>query len=190
MNKNYLIIGLIIVALLVIGVIAAKTGDNFIFSGNNERNEASKTEEGHNAPTIEVSDQVVKDGQIIVELVRASVDGWLVIHPAPEGVPELNKVIGYSKVSAGENSAIEVNLDDEDLRGDLLIAMLYEDSGEIDVLEIGDEENIGEDLPAVHNNEVIHRPFYVLSEEDLEEDENEGIADEEAQENSNGESEE
>ncbi len=62
------------------------------------------------APTLSVSNQeLVEDGQIVVESVTTLAPGWVVVQSDEDGLP--GEVLGYSPVATGENTDIRVQID-------------------------------------------------------------------------------
>lgn len=87
------------------------------------------------APSIEVSDQDVTDaGTVTVDSVSADAAGWVVIHENActddAGTATFGDVIGQTAVDAGDNTDVEVTLDEgvTMTAGDQLCAMLHEDT--------------------------------------------------------------
>lgn len=170
MNKNYLIIGLIILALVVIGFIASRPGEEVVID-----DQSGDTTATTNDPSIQVSAQTLSGEQIMIDRVVAGVDGWVVLHRADaDGSPDTSSNLGYARVIAGNNSGVVITLEEEVESGDVLVAMLYEDTGEFGTLEI-DSEDETVDRPVSINGESVSAPFTVMLAED------EG-ADEEAEE--------
>jgi len=92
---------------------------------------------------------------VVVPLVTADVDGWLVIHADNNGAP--GPVIGNAPVSAGDNINVVVQVDPAGVTP-VLYAMLHIDAGELGVYEFP-----GPDGPATDaDGNVVTPPFNVL----------------------------
>lgn len=175
MNKNYLIIGLIILALVVIGVIASRPGEEVTFDNAVNGN---RTSQKADEPSIQVSAQTLNEGQIVIDRVVSKVDGWIVIHRAnEEGETDTTSNLGYARVTAGNNSGVIVNLDEGVKDGDMLVAMLYEDTGSLGELEV-DSEDAEIDAPVLVNGEVVSAPFTVVLADEPETTDNTGTTEE------------
>jgi hypothetical protein len=125
MNKNYLIIGLIILALVVIGVIAARQPETPIIDP--EINGDAEVEE---VASLSVSDQVVTEESIIVDSVYALENGWVVLHrTSEEGDLIPDSVVGIAAVSAGSSEGLVIELTESVEDGEVLAAMLHVDTG-------------------------------------------------------------
>lgn len=118
-----------------------------------------------NSASITVSDQSVENNTITIENVNAAVDGWIVVHNDDgSGNITLPGIIGKTKVSAGMNSMVEIELDNtiEYQSGQKLFPMLHIDNaniGEYDFPDNGDGPEIfgNEEFP----NNVIFTSFNV-----------------------------
>lgn len=169
MNKNYLIIGLIVIALVVIGVIASRPGGEADFE--NFEGNLGRTNQDENTPTIEVSEQVLSNNQIVIDRVFSETDGWVVIHRVDSaGSPIIETSIGHAHVTAGNNQAVVITLDEEVENGDMLAAMLYHDTGVIGEFE----PNVDSETDAfvVVDNEKLVAEFFtvIIAEDDNEEE--------------------
>lgn len=168
MNKNYLIIGLIILALVVIGVIASRPGEEITIDNLNGNNGSGIST---NDPSIEVSAQTLFEDQVVIDRVVSSVDGWVVIHRVDaNGETDASSNVGYSRVTAGNNSGVVITLNEEVESGDMLVAMLYADTGNFGELEI-DSEDEEVDAPVLVNGNVVSAPFTVAHADDVTEEE-------------------
>src|SRR5690606_14238737 len=126
MNKNYLIIGLIILALVVIGVIAARQPDATL--PEEEQGTEMETEE---TPSLNVSDQVVTDDSVIIDNVYSDTAGWVVLHRTTEdGELDPTAIAGSAAIQAGENQDVVIELTETVENGELLVAILHADTGE------------------------------------------------------------
>lgn len=106
---------------------------------------------------VSVIDQLASDdNSVVVPAVRASEDGWIVIHSDADGGP--GPVAGFAAVSAGANHNIVVELDPE-MTTDTLHAMLHVDAG-----VAGEYEFPGEDGPVQDaEGNVVMLPFEVVT---------------------------
>lgn len=180
MNKNYLIIGLIILALIVIGVIAAQPDDGAL-PDENTTEENGDTNETDTTPRISVDDQEISENnEVVIAEVVVDADGFVVVHATNDaGEAIAPESIGSAPVSAGTNEAVTVELDEEITEDSILFAMLHTDSNENGVYEYGADET-GVDEPVVVDNEVVAEPFTVTvpTEETESEDGTEGSEEE------------
>lgn len=175
MNKNYLIIGLIILALIVIGVIAAQPNGGEVPENGTEVGEENGTNGDEvQEPSISVDDQELSaSSEILIAEVAAEEDGFIVIHNTNEdGEPVVPESIGAAPVSAGVNEGVAVALDEEITADTILVAMLHSDTDENGIYEYG-ADNTEVDNPVTLNGEVVSEPFSVtvpVEEEPTDED--------------------
>jgi len=135
MNKNYLIIGLIILALVVIGVIAARQTEAPLVE--TDPNDIVDVEE---PVSLTVSDQVVTDNSVIIDSVYAEEAGWVVLHrTTEEGDLDPGAVVGAVGVPAGASQDVVVTLTESVENGEVLVAMLHFDTGEVGAYEFSEE---------------------------------------------------
>ena len=108
--------------------------------------------------SITVSGQAVNENMVTIDEVKASVDGWLVIH-ADDGNGAPGPVLGQTMVSAGTNTNVMVDLGDNVFTGgEMLFPMLHiesPDDGEYGFPENGDD-------PEVFGEDVIVTSFEVM----------------------------
>lgn len=177
MNKNYLIIGLIILALIVIGVIAAQPNGGEVPENGNGIDEENGTNEDTDEvqePSISVDDQELSaSNEVLIAEVAAEEDGFIVIHNTNEdGEPVVPESIGATPVSAGMNEGVAVALDEEITADTILVAMLHSDSNENGIYEYSaDDTEV--DGPVTLDGEVVSEPFSVtvpVEEEPADED--------------------
>lgn len=160
MNRNYLIIGLIILALVVIGVIAARQPE--VPLGTDETGETET--ETTNAQSLLVSDQAVTNESVIVDNVYSNGAGWVVLYrTTEEGDLDPTSVAGMAQVNAGNNQDVVVSLTGELENGELLVAVLHADDGTVGEFEFS-EETPNLDMPAQENNEMVISFFTVSTE--------------------------
>jgi len=109
-------------------------------------------------PMVAVSDQMPNDGEVVIEQVKASENGWLVVHASQNGAP--GTVLGQAPVQVGENLNVVVMLDtmasNAVSSGDTLWAMLHVDRG-----TEGTYEFPGADVPVKFDGSVVMMPFVV-----------------------------
>jgi len=104
-------------------------------------------------PAVVVSDQDASQGTVIIDEVTAAQPGWVVIHISQDGAP--GPVIGYARVSEGQNLDVPVEID-LDRATTELFAMLHVDEG-----YRGEYEFPGPDVPAMAGEVVVNEPFVV-----------------------------
>ena len=105
-------------------------------------------------PMIEVQDQEIMDGKVVIARVVSEGPGWVAIHIEKDGKP--GPIIGYAPVQAGENTNVEVEIDTEKAT-ETLFAMLHVDAGEQGKYEFPD----GPDVPVKVGDKVVVKPFKV-----------------------------
>ena len=106
-------------------------------------------------------------GQIIVDTVATSRDGWVSVHKSKEdGSIQQPDSIGEARVDSGDSEEIVVDLWEAPDVGDKLWVLLHIDAG-----ERGTYEYPGKDAPVKKNGETMARSFVIQGEEDDEEDE-------------------
>jgi hypothetical protein len=155
MNKNYLIIGLIILALVVIGVIASRQPEPALVDPN--INVEVETE----VASLTVSDQVVAEETIVIGSVYAQEDGWVVLHrTTEEGDLNPASVVGVVAIPSGSNQNVVVELSGEVEDGEVLVAMLHVDTGVMGEYEFS-EETPELDSPVQVDGEVVVSFFTV-----------------------------
>ena len=108
-------------------------------------------------PGITVRDQDLgEDGRLIIDNVQLPEAGWLVIHAWRDGA--VAEVLGQTAVSAPGGSNVEVQIDALQAT-DSLVAMLYEDTGEVGSLEFpgADEPITTSDGPVMSQFTITHQ---------------------------------
>jgi hypothetical protein len=103
---------------------------------------------GHAQATgsIEVGDQKVINGAIVVERATISQDGWIVVHKAgPDGKILVSPEIGKVQIPAGTSQQITIPLTEAVADGATLWPMLHVDNGAVGVYEFPG----GPDTPVV-----------------------------------------
>jgi hypothetical protein len=104
-------------------------------------------------PFIEVVDQSIVDGSVIVPKVYSNGPGWVVIHSNVASTP--GAVIGYAPVVDGENLGVEVIIDPLSTTK-VLYAVLYTDAG-----LVGEFEFPGADEPVFVDDKEVLQSFMV-----------------------------
>jgi plastocyanin len=104
-------------------------------------------------PIVVVHDQEVTDGILVIDEVKVDGPSWVVIHTQQNGAP--GPVIGFTAISAGSNTAVEVEIDVADAT-DNLLAMLHIDAG-----ILGEYEFPGADVPLRVAEEIVSVPFTI-----------------------------
>lgn len=103
-------------------------------------------------PAVEVMDQEIASGGVMVPSVIMDVDGWVVIHTTnAEGKP--GPVIGYAPVPAGSSSNVKVGIETDQVTPQLF-AMLHVDAG-----VAGTYEFPGDDVPVKNGDAIVMKPF-------------------------------
>lgn len=116
---------------------------------------------GHAQPTgsIEVQDQQVVDGAIVIKRASISQNGWIVVHKAgPDGKLLVAPEIGKVQIRAGDGADIVVPLTEAVADGARLWPMLHIDAGDIGVYEFPG----GPDTPIVAAGMPIMAEITVL----------------------------
>jgi hypothetical protein len=109
-------------------------------------------------PSVEVSDQLVLDGTVLVASAYSEGPGFIVIH-ADNGEGRPGPVIGHAGLNPGANYNIQVAINATQATP-LLFAMLHADTGEVGVYEFGTVD--GADGPVRDAaGSVITPPFNV-----------------------------
>ncbi len=104
-------------------------------------------------PTVQVSDQSVDGGELVVAEVVSDGPGWIVIHADASGSP--GPVLGYSPVNEGLNQNVSVTIDDSEATP-VLYAMLHMDAG-----AVGTYEFPGADAPVMLDGQMVSPAFKV-----------------------------
>lgn len=95
------------------------------------------TQAGSDAPLVEVSDQAVVDGLVVIDRVVSAGSGWLVIYDDHGG--RTGDAIGWTAVQAGENRDVQVQVDTGHM-SPTLYAILHVDAGETGKPEFPNDE--------------------------------------------------
>ncbi len=117
-------------------------------------------------PDLQISDQEVMDGVVVVDTVVSPMPGWVVVHGDEDGVP--GPILGYVAVEEGESAGVEVDVDPNRVTG-VLYVLLYEDLGTEDSFDVP-----GDDIPMEADGQALIRSFTVTDfemEEGMEEEE-------------------
>lgn len=100
---------------------------------------------------VEVKDQEINGDTVVIAMVKAAADGWIVIHIDDNGKP--GPVIGNSAVKTGDNKDVKVKIDTAKATPKLH-AMLHVDKG-----VIGTYEFPGADVPVKNGDAIVMTPF-------------------------------
>ncbi|WP_218082603.1 DUF7282 domain-containing protein [Anthocerotibacter panamensis] len=106
---------------------------------------------GTGAVAVNVTDQKVQDGMVVLAQVVSPGPGWIVLHQDEAGKP--GPVLGYAPVKAGANEQVMVSVG-EALSGSKVWAMLHKDAG-----TLGTYEFPGADAPVLIQGALV--PFTV-----------------------------
>jgi hypothetical protein len=131
---------------------------------------APSKEEGVDQKNVKlnVKDQTTA-GQITVELIETSRDGWVSVHTSKsDGSIKAPESIGEARVDSGENKDIVVDLWESPAVGDKLWVLLHIDAGEHGVYEFP-----GTDAPVLKNGETMARSFVIKADKAEESEESE-----------------
>jgi len=104
-------------------------------------------------PRVQVSDQVIRGGQVTIAEVDAVASSWLVIQTETNGTP--GPVIGYTKINQGTNKNVVVQIDAQKSTPKLF-AMIHEDNG-----EKGKFDFPNNDMPLLYKGEMVSELFTV-----------------------------
>ena len=104
-------------------------------------------------PFIQVVDQSIVDGSVIIPVVYSDGPGWVVIHSNVASTP--GAIIGYAPVVDGENVGIEIIIGPLSTTK-VLYAMLYTDIG-----LVGEFEFPGADEPVMVDDKEVLESFIV-----------------------------
>jgi hypothetical protein len=105
-------------------------------------------------PAVEIADQAIQGGIVVVSKVIAAQPGWIVIHNGDQagGFP----AIGQAYIPAGETDNVAVLVDMDKATADMS-AMLHIDAG-----EAGKYEFPGPDSPVQNGDKVVNTPFKAI----------------------------
>jgi hypothetical protein len=109
----------------------------------------------HDAPTVEVSDQVSLNGWVTVSHVTSEGPGFIVIHK-DNGEGGIGPVVGYRWVNNGESNNVAVKVDLAEATP-MLFAMLHVDDGVVGMYEFGTVE--GADAPVIIDGAPVSPGF-------------------------------
>ncbi len=104
-------------------------------------------------PSVNVADQDIVDGKVVIAKVVSNGAGWLVVHAQADGKP--GPVVGFSPVTDGTNNNVAIEIDVANATP-VLYAMLHTDAG-----ETGTYEFPGPDGPISVDGQVVTPPFDV-----------------------------
>lgn len=115
--------------------------------------QSTPTEEAM-VPSVNVSDQEIRNGTLTIAEVVSDGPGWLVVHAQADGKP--GPILGFSPVTAGQNLNISVEIDPE-AATETLYTMLHSDGGEVGAFEFPN----GPDTPVAVDGQVVTPSFNV-----------------------------
>jgi predicted lipoprotein with Yx(FWY)xxD motif len=104
---------------------------------------------------VDVSDQDITGGRVVIDRVVSDGPGWVVIHITADGSP--GPIIGNAMVESGETTDLTVEIDVERAT-EQLFAILHVDAGQGGVFEFPD----GPDVPATQDDILVNTPFSVV----------------------------
>jgi LPXTG-motif cell wall-anchored protein len=111
--------------------------------------------------SLTAGDQTISNNTVIVGMVVASKDGWVVIHESnADGTVKVPDIIGRVAVKAGMSHNLAIVLDKKVETGAKLWPMLHIDAG-----QIGTYEFPGADTPVAVNGQIVMQPIIVTNEE-------------------------
>lgn len=84
--------------------------------------------------------------------------GFLVIHATKNGKPVVPASIGHVPLKPGHNKGVRVAIDPPAKPGDVVIAMLHNDTGDIGAYEFG-PGSVKEDKPVVVGGKPVVKPI-------------------------------
>ncbi len=105
-------------------------------------------------PALQVSDQVISGGRIILSSVISQGPGWAVIYAQKNGNP--GSILGRTPVNDGQNDDVIVEVNTSKASS-ILYAVLYTDQGKVGVFEYP-----GPDTPEMVNGQPISSVFNIL----------------------------
>lgn len=93
---------------------------------------------------ITVDDVKREDSILTFSEVRIDGNGWLVIHPFENGVPNGDKYVGATYLKSGKNSDVAIDVIKGLAPGEMFIVMLHRDSNENGILDFifVDDQNV------------------------------------------------
>lgn len=149
MKKNKVLLFSLLFLAAVVFVGCQKTDLDLKNEAPDEENKARQEEN----PSVRVQDQAIVNGTVTVPRVYSQISGWMVIHAEDNGKPGI--VIGHSKLDAGVNTDVVVNIDVSKATNKLY-AMLHVDLGEEGIYEFP-----GDDVPEKLEEQVLAVAFTV-----------------------------
>ncbi|HRC77189.1 MAG TPA: hypothetical protein PLO33_16025, partial [Kouleothrix sp.] len=108
------------------------------------------------ADSVDVDDQAIKDGTLVIAEINATQDGWIVAHTDVNNKP--GPVIGHTAVKKGESYKVEIKLEQAVAPGAKLWPMLHIDAG-----TIGTYEFPGPDVPVVVDNNIVMKQISITA---------------------------
>jgi hypothetical protein len=105
--------------------------------------------------SVTIEDQEIVDDKVIVKQAISAGQGWIVIHADNEGSP--GTILGYSPISHGVNTDIEVKLSSSD-RTSVMYAMLHTDEDELGLFDFP-----GPDIPVKDDSGAVITPSFIIT---------------------------
>ena len=110
------------------------------------------------ANQIDLHSQEIHQGILIVDSVKATQDGWIVIYDRP--ALDKNSIVGYAPVKKGLNQNVRVTLDANRIKKlNTLWARLHVDNPPVGVFEVGLDNRPFNDLPVVQDGKAVVTAF-------------------------------
>lgn len=140
------IVAPMLILLIIGGFLAAFA---FLFNSPNNNNSV----ETLNSNYLRVYEQNISSREVVVEEVRLSVPGFVVVRESSVGAP--GDVVGVSDVlNIGTHERIKVQMDDINEASQVFFASLYRDNG-------NGSFSLGEDKPILKNGQAVYNKFTV-----------------------------
>ncbi|MGB7249618.1 MAG: hypothetical protein WBC73_11815 [Phormidesmis sp.] len=141
----------------------AESGDDTKTESADDVAEEDATEEAIEGAEQKHVELVVKDqataGQIIVEAVSTSRDGWVSVHKSQaDGSIQMSGGIGEARVDSGDSEDIIIDLWEAPAVGDKLWVLLHVDAGDRGLYEFPEK-----DVPVRKNGDLMARSFKIKS---------------------------
>jgi plastocyanin len=126
---------------------------------NNGGTDNNGTDSNQYKPMVNVSDQNIINGQVIVDEIDTNTNSWIEIHADENGSP--GNIIGYSQVGIGRDTNVVVDVNTNQAT-ETLYAMLHIDAGMVGVYEFP-----GADMPIEIDGNIVQKEFTVTNYADL-----------------------
>ena len=110
-------------------------------------------------PSVSVDDQTIKNNSVLIKkVVSSDPAGWIVVHIEDNGKP--GKIIGKTKVIAGDNDNVEVSITVDEVSNNLF-AMLHVDAGTNKMFDFPN----GADVPVKVDDAIVMQKFSAIKDE-------------------------